>query len=314
VITEVAINPCVFDKGCYSDPALCKFCMDAVWAALERDAMARNLRDGDWGKFVIAGARSGPLETTARHMVKKLATKNRFTAAPPELADEPDDYEKWCEESKLSDSRCELAGIIVSEAVVAGHTGHAKVKSVEKLNKARWWQDRSLSMRTDRTTAGFLSALGIVLSYSRSLMFVDPYLNPAKGRYSDFISLLAAAKRPVPPQPKIEIHRVMYEGSGPNRTFPAMADFESDFRGRLDQDLKDLGLTVEVFIWDDSHDRYLITDIIGISVSNGFDVNTDSADRNILTRVSLEDKESVMEEYDPSRTTLHTLKHRFSLG
>jgi len=38
-----------------------------------------------------------------------------------------------------------------------------------------------------------------------------------------------------------------------------------------------------------------VSDIIGISVSNGFDVNTDPADRNILTRVSLRDKESVQE-------------------
>jgi hypothetical protein len=314
VITEVAINPCVFDKGCYSHESLCRHCIGNLWAALERDAMARDLREGDWAKHVIAQARGGALETTARHMVQTLRKKNRFTVAPSELPSEPPDYDAWCEEAKLSDARSDLAGIIVSEAGLANHNAHPKVKSVEKLNKVSWWQDRSLSAKTARSTAAYLRALGTVLTCAKYLMFVDAFLDPKKPRYADFVSILRAAKRATGPQPKIEIHRVIYEGSGPARRIIKKEELEGHFRAALESEIKALVLQVEVFIWDDYHDRYLLSDVIGLSVSNGFDVDGAPNARMVFTRLSEKDNRSTLEEYHPEQTTLRSIQHRFVLG
>ena len=33
-----------------------------------------------------------------------------------------------------------------------------------------------------------------------------------------------------------------------------------------------LGLSAELFIWDSVHDRYLISDIVGVMLPNGFDI------------------------------------------
>lgn len=95
-----------------------------------------------------------------------------------------------------------------------------------------------------------------ILAWAKSLMFIDPHLDPSAERYADFQKLVETAKKQ---RPLIEFHRVCYDGGGPNRTFPTRAEFENRF-GKLDGQLKRDGLSAELFVWDDFHDRYLQSD------------------------------------------------------
>ena len=66
----------------------------------------------------------------------------------------------------------------------------------------------------------------------------------------------------------------------PGRRLPMRDDptyFESRFRERLAKTLRTAGLRAEIFIWDDFHDRYLISNLIGISLSNGFDTKANQS-------------------------------------
>ena len=68
------------------------------------------------------------------------------------------------------------------------------------------------------------------------------------------------------PPPTIEIHRVCYQKSCRERQFPMTEDrdyFERRFRDGMSANLRAAGLHAEVFIWDDFHDRYLISNLIG---------------------------------------------------
>jgi hypothetical protein len=49
--------------------------------------------------------------------------------------------------------------------------------------------------------------------------------------------------------------------------------WEKIFRNNFEKLFYNAGLQAEVFIWDDFHDRYLITDIIGINLPYGFDTD-----------------------------------------
>lgn len=60
------------------------------------------------------------------------------------------------------------------------------------------------------------------------------------------------------PAPRIEIHRVCYDGSGPARRLPMREDpmyFQRRFRDALARPLGGAGMHAEVFIWRDFHDR-----------------------------------------------------------
>jgi hypothetical protein len=73
-----------------------------------------------------------------------------------------------------------------------------------------------------------------------------------------------------------------------------------------------MALSVEVFIWDNFHDRYLITDLIGISAPNGFDTTTNPRDMTTWTRLSRRDRDDVQREHDPA-CNRHTLRHQFRI-
>jgi hypothetical protein len=71
-------------------------------------------------------------------------------------------------------------------------------------------------------------------------------------------------------------------------------------------------LNAEVFIWDDFHDRYLISNLIGISCPNGFDTTTDQNDITTWTKLGKTDKDDVQREFDPA-SNKHQLKHKFKV-
>jgi hypothetical protein len=130
-------------------------------------------------------------------------------------------------------------------------------------------------------------------------MFIDPNLDPDRPNYREFDKLLAPfALRPV--KPLIEIHRSICDGDGPSREFHSEAEWKQKFTN-LSQQLRQQSLTAEVFGWDDFHDRYLITDVIGIQVPAGFDVS-----RNVnelptsWARLGRDGKEEFQRKFDPA--------------
>ena len=75
--------------------------------------------------------------------------------------------------------------------------------------------------------------------------------------------------------------------------------------------LRAAGLRAEVFVWDDFHDRYLISNLIGISLSNGFDTKANQT--TTWTRLGRKDRDDVRREFHPA-TGSHKLQLRFEVG
>jgi hypothetical protein len=131
-------------------------------------------------------------------------------------------------------------------------------------------------------------------------MFIDPHLDPSRARYGSFIEILRALQRPRI-QPKIEVHRVCYEGSGPSRTIftgAGRATLEQRFRDAWTAPLGAAGLTVTVFVWPDFHDRYLITDLVGINLNNGFDTGSRTDEKTTWNRLGRKAADDVQREFD----------------
>ena len=55
----------------------------------------------------------------------------------------------------------------------------------------------------------------------------------------------------------------------------------------------------EVFIWRRFHDRYLISNVVGISLPNGFDVSTASGEFTTWTRLGRDTRDELQREFDP---------------
>ncbi len=183
--------------------------------------------------------------------------------------------------------------------------------SIERLTNATWWHGRSNTVRTARNIAEYLAALSPVLLNSNSLMFIDPHLDPSQHRYNDFSQLLTQASQQAV-KPVIEIHRVCYVGSGANRSIVSNDDWVNTFEHHLNPLVQRHNLTAEIFIWSDFHDRFLISDIVGIGMTNGFDVSGDAAANTTWSRLGRDVRDDVQREFDPN-SHRRTLRHRFRI-
>lgn len=308
LINEYALTPDVFDSTCYSADEVCRIYLQHLKEALLQDGLVRNLRDGDWLRVFDDNHRHWHLR--GRELLRKLLSQNRLSNAPPISPTDPTSDSDWCNEAIASNTGLSpLSGIVVTDSIAGNFTGNALVTSIDRLSGAPWWIGRSPSVRIHRDITSYLDNLKLILQCSNSIMFIDPYLDPTLPRYRDFIQLITHMRGRTP-TPLIEIHRACYEGSGRSRQFPSNADWEQCFNTAFSGALSGTGLSIEVFIWDDLHDRHIISNLIGIQMGNGFDTSRNPRDITTWNRLGRAQHDDIQREFDPA-TQRHTLRHRF---
>ena len=313
LLADYAITPDVFDVTSYTNEEACGLHLDKIREVLLTEGLVRDLRAGEWRELFSTDYRV--LHHRGKELLKKLATQGRLVRFAPVLPDPPGDDCAWCAEALKTHTAVPFTGgVIVTEPVKAAFPGERLVARIDKLASAPWWAARSSSLRLERNLAAYQEHLAPVLRCANSIMFIDPHLDPQRPGYREFADLLSRAGRRTP-APPIEIHRVCYEGSGPSRRFPMRDDpeyIERRFRGALDVTIRAAGLRVEVFVWDDFHDRFLISNLIGILLSNGFDTTTDPNSITSWTRLGRNDRDDVQREFDRA-SERHSLRHRFTM-
>ena len=312
LLSDYAITPDVFDVMSYQNEVECEARLELIREPMLTEGVVRDLRNGEWSKSFRNDTRHW--HRRGRELIRKLATQGRLVQFPSGLPASPADDLEWCAEAlKSHGARAITGGIVVTEVVKNAYVRVPLVARIDRLGSTPWWSARSPSVTLSRTLADYTNHLEPVFRCSNSLMFIDPHLDPMQTRYREFGELMEMAGQRQPP-PSIEIHRVCYEGSGPDRRFPMREDrdyFERRFRDGISAYLRP-GLQAEVFIWDDFHDRYLISNLIGISLPNGFDTTRDPNSVTRWTRLGRNDSDGVQREFDPP-SRRHTLRARFMI-
>ena len=314
LLADYAITPDVFDVMSFQNEGECEARLELIREPMLSQGVVRDLRNGEWRKSFENHTR--PWHRRGMELVRKLATQGRLIQFPSTLPAPPVSDQEWCAEALGSRGvRAFTGGIIVTETVKNAHLREPLVARIDRLGSARWWASRGrCSVTLSRTLADYTQHLEPVLRCSNSLMFIDPHLDPMQERYGEIGELIEMAGRRQPP-PRIEIHRVCYEHSGHRRRFPMMEDseyFERRFRDSISVRLRATGLTAEVFIWDDFHDRYLISNLIGILLPNGFDTTRDPNSVTRWARLDRNDRDGVQREFDAA-SQRHALRAQFTI-
>ena len=313
LIADYALTPSVFDTTSYSTEETCGLHLQTIRDVLMTEGLVRDLRSGEWRSLFSSTTRSW--HRRSKEIIKKLATQGRLVEHEASLSRTPNDDIDWCEEALASHANHALTGgVIVTRLVKEEYPTEPLVASIDKLPTTTWWKARSPSVRLTRTCAEYVRHLELILRHSNSLVFVDPHLDPARRQYRDLATLISCAGGRTPP-PTIEIHRVCYEGSGSGRIFPLMSEpayFETRFRDELATPLSAAGLAAEVFVWDEFHDRYLISNLIGVLVPNGFDVTNDPKSMTTWTRLGRDNRDDVQREFEEA-SKRHVLRQRFTI-
>jgi hypothetical protein len=185
------------------------------------------------------------------------------------------------------------------------------VVSIERLNASDWWAARSPTKSVARTTAAYLGTLDLVLRNANSLMFIDPYIDPLAPNYREFPQLLlavgAAGRRPL-----IEIHRASWRTVQGRHEGTSVAQWIADFTPWSER-LARAGLTATVFLWENHHDRYLISDLVGIGMLNGFDIGHNQNETSTWSRLGPAGCDQQQKEFDRA-CGIHRLVSYFEIG
>ncbi len=258
MLRDYALIPDIFDEACYSQQGICPYHLKEIKDELLNAALARSLYDGALTQYLVQN--TGRWHTKGKELIRKLLSQNRFYEFSPVSGTTPADDIQWAHEAIASHRVSPLrGGVILSHSNAPNFQNVPIVSSIERLDTAQWWRDRTISIQVRRQTLEYIKALYLVLAHSNSLMFIDPHLDPSKRSYREFHQILLAARRK-PPVPKIEIHRVGYYNSGRNKVVEKNENWEATFRSKLGPILGSMGTHAEVFIWEEFHRRYLITD------------------------------------------------------
>lgn len=309
MLKEYCLIPDIFDQTQYSNAVICGVQLNTIRSLVLHEGIASNLCDGAWSKYLTT--HSDRFHKAAIELIKSIRKENRSTKRVQSGALAPTVDVEWAREALSSHASRSFDGILVSHSNAGDFAGQPIVSSIETIDRCDWWNSRSESVRLLRKSSAYLGTLNLLLCNAHSLMFIDPHLDVAQQRYSEFSKILAAAERSNHNlNPKIEIHRVCYYGSGPGKVIESNQNWEASFRRVLSPILHPKELKAEVFIWDDFHDRYLISNLIGILIPNGYDVTTDPNDVTTWTRLSKNTADDVQREFDPA-SNRHQLMHKF---
>lgn len=309
-LADYAITPDVFDVTSYSSEEVCRLHLREINAVMRSEGWIRDLRLGEWRDLFASDGRSW--HPRVKELLRKLAPQGRLVGFQPALCVAPADDKDWCAEALATHTKLAFAGgIIVTGPVKKLYRSKALVEQIDRLDRAPWWGHNNPSVRLTRSLADYQRQLGPILRCANSLHFIDPHLDPTEDHYGEFGDLLVCAGKRRP-APLIEIHRVCYKGSGPGRTILKVDEFKRDFRRELSGALRSAGLQADVFIWDDFHDRYLISNLVGILLPNGFDTSHNPKDITTWARLGRQVRDDIQREFEEA-SGWHKLHGRFSI-
>jgi hypothetical protein len=307
LLCEYAIVPDVFDGSLYDHELVADLHLHYLRETLLSEGLVRDLREGDWSHVIFENRNQ--YHKRGIELLKKLKTQNRLLISAKELEDNPASYIDWCKEAIASHQKSEVIGIIATNQTASDFSQSEErqiIGIMGRLHNSIWWQERSNSVRLHRTIDDYKKHLKLILRHSNSLMFIDPHLDPNKRHYRHFIQLLEETTQG-PKNPQIEIHRVCYEDSGRNRRIHSPSEWERFFRDSIERDLARLGIEIQVFIWNDLHDRYLISNLLGIHMGNGFDVSANPQELTTWSRLSRPAQDNIQLEFDEAANQVHHL-------
>ena len=309
LLCEYAVTPDVFDTSFYPHEEVGTARLEHLKDVFLEEALLRNLRDGEW--LAVFRNHDRPWHRRGMELLKKMFKQNRLRLAAVALPVAPVSDVDWCLEALASHKIDPLSGII-STSQVANEVGADPILGrIDRLGSSACWTSRSPSVRLIRCRADYEVQLQLIMRTANSVLFIDPHLDPSQQRYYDVLPILLLAQGRCP-LPLLEIHRVVYIGSGRNRQLIDLGEWENRFRNAWGKSLSAAGLQVEIFIWGDFHDRYLITDLIGVKMSNGYDTTTNPNDITTWSRIGRKDRDDIQREFDTA-CNRHGFKHRFTV-
>ena len=291
MLAEFGIIPDVFDRGSYSSPELGEVCLAQLLEVCREEAVVRDFCNGRWSEVLAQPAERW--HTATKEVIEILYKERRLHRTAQYLPKMPEDDAEWYYEASASNEKMPLDMILAGSPASLGCADDPAVTPITKLNRSVWWQNRSFSMQVERQTSEYLKFLRPILRRASSFMFVDPHIDEEKPNYAEFCHLIRELGRPGT-RPRIEIH--IWQG----KELSSIADLMKRLQN-CNRELVKSRIEASVYSWPiNFHDRYLITDLVGLQLPYGFDIATNNVKETTWGRLGRRDREAIELRFAPN--------------
>lgn len=289
MIFEVAILPDSFEKQ-NDTTAL----ITTLKTIVNNGVFIADFKTGLWSKKILEkyiteyenSSRRDKLITLLKHLKdrKKIVKLTNYNHVIESLAD-------WIVVSKKHFENESL------DLVVSGENSKDECKSQlsgkyhslnELLLSDEWEKVNKSDIVIKKTPSDFNCLLKKMLTYVRTIKLIDPYLLP-KSKYKSTIELCVKHlnnKNDFPQQRgEIEIHTKIEEGVSISANQSRWKEMLKDIENSAHH-------TFKVFFWKDNsledkfHDRFILTNIFGVSSSHSLDIHSSSSQEITLSLLS----------------------------
>ena len=211
-----------------------------------------------------------------------LSNRHRLIKHPVSSRGEPTDDDGWLDLALESHATAPFYGVVLSQLLRDSRgLSDTVFMNLSEVLDSDLWEKRSYSVTLRRTKAHYRNALTPVLKYARTLTLVDPYMSCYEPRFFEVVQMcvdmLGQRGYEIVPG-RIHIHAGNPERAPRNRNREKAKD-------RLDEWERKLRPLIDarhphkfrVFLWAERpggermHDRFILTDQIGIVVPGGLD-------------------------------------------
>src|SRR5215217_3934273 len=311
MLYEFAITPEVFDKPTLSvDPSLAVVLVELL-IGLRLNGMVANLHKDKWIRHVKderIALLSPSLKDKLLTCLDILQNRHRLVKHPRSAIGDPGTDDEWLDLALESHTRIPFHGIVLSQGLLTscGHNCDAFVELNEVLDSSMW-ENRPHTRTLRKVRSDYRNALMPVLRHARALTLVDPYMSCQESRYFNTVKLCAdllGQRGHDVLRGRIHIHAGNPErdSNNPEMVEDRLSAWERKLRPLIDAWHPH---RFRVFLWDQRaggerlHERYILTDQVGIAVTAGLDYRDHSAPKS-TTWALLDEKDRArrLEDYD----------------
>ena len=141
------------------------------------------------------------------------------------------------------------------------------------LDSARWQECQRQTVTLTKSSADYYTYLTPILRYARSLVLIDPYLNPEKSRFFKTIEICSGLLGLRIGNDKLAGRIDLHSDANRQNSNFSLANWKRKLQPLADKDKH----RFRIFLWESKpdsesmHDRYILTDQCGLSIPGGLD-------------------------------------------
>ena len=255
------------------------------------NGMLADLNNGDWRKAVLQNINQ--LNTRHKDLISTLFKSikdQNLIVGHPKASIKANTEDEWIDVADISNQKKPFFSIVSTDDIT-----NKKSTLEEVLLSQHWMNDRSRNSYVQQDKTTMREQLGEILGYARIVRLIDPYFSMRKN-YQITLNIVAdllRKQRGNRQKGTIEIH-IKYEAGKTDS-----ADFIREWERLSREIFREYGHICSLSQWEDInkqwHDRWIITDQVGVQVGAGLDIR--SHGKSTWTKLEYNVLSDILKEY-----------------